>query len=137
MSERWQLARRFRIPAVMCALAVLVCELVSRPYTTMGVCDDMSYILIARKVAETGHIFYNGPTTPMLGWQLYLGAAVYQVVWVLADDGADEYAAGVDGAWRLCCSGCWCGQISANGMQRMGTLALVFRRCTWCCRLRS
>jgi hypothetical protein len=55
-------------------LAVLLCELVSRPYTTMGVCDDVSYILIARKVAETGKIFYNGPTTPMLGWQLYLGA---------------------------------------------------------------
>jgi 4-amino-4-deoxy-L-arabinose transferase-like glycosyltransferase len=69
-----QLARRFRMPAVMCALAVLLCELVSWPYTTMGVCDDMSYILIARKVAETGHIFYNGPTTPFLGWQLYLGA---------------------------------------------------------------
>jgi hypothetical protein len=70
-----QLARKLRIPALLCALAVLVCELVSRPYTTMGVCDDMSYILIARKVAATGHIFYNGPTTPMLGWQLYLGAA--------------------------------------------------------------
>jgi hypothetical protein len=56
-------------------LAVLVCELISRPYANMGVCDDMSYILIARKVAATGHIFYNGPTTPMLGWQLYLGAA--------------------------------------------------------------
>jgi hypothetical protein len=59
---------------VFCAFAVLVCELLSRPYTTMGVCDDMSYILIARKVAETGKIFYNGPTTPFLGWQLYLGA---------------------------------------------------------------
>jgi hypothetical protein len=69
-----QLVRRLRLPAVFCALAVLVCELVSRPYTTMGVCDDMSYILIARKVAETGKIFYNGPTTPFLGWQLYLGA---------------------------------------------------------------
>jgi hypothetical protein len=69
-----QLARKFRMPALLCALAVLVCELLSWPYTTMGVCDDMSYILIARRVAETGHIFYNGPTTPMLGWQLYLGA---------------------------------------------------------------
>jgi hypothetical protein len=73
-ADLMQLARRFRMPAVMCALAVLLCELVSWPYTTMGVCDDMSYILIARKVAETGHIFYNGPTTPFLGWQLYLGA---------------------------------------------------------------
>jgi len=69
-----QVARRLRMPALLCAVAVLVCELVSWPYTTMGVCDDMSYILIARKVAETGHIFYNGPTTPFLGWQLYLGA---------------------------------------------------------------
>jgi len=73
-TDPMQFARKFRMPAVLCALAVLVCELVSWPYTTMGVCDDMSYILIARKVAETGHIFYNGPTTPMLGWQLYLGA---------------------------------------------------------------
>jgi hypothetical protein len=69
-----QLVRKFRIQALFCALAVLACELVSRPYTNMGVCDDVSYILIARKVAATGHIFYNGPTTPMLGWQLYLGA---------------------------------------------------------------
>jgi hypothetical protein len=73
-TDPMQFARKFCMPAVLCALAVLVCELVSWPYTTMGVCDDMSYILIARKVAETGHIFYNGPTTPMLGWQLYLGA---------------------------------------------------------------
>ena len=73
-TDSMELARKFRLPAVLCALAVLVCELVSWPYTTMGVCDDMSYILIARRVAETGHIFYNGPTTPMLGWQLYLGA---------------------------------------------------------------
>ncbi|HSY35376.1 MAG TPA: glycosyltransferase family 39 protein [Acidobacteriaceae bacterium] len=74
VTDLMQVARKFRLPALLCALAVLVCELVSWPYTTMGVCDDMSYILIARKVAETGHIFYNGPTTPMLGWQLYLGA---------------------------------------------------------------
>jgi hypothetical protein len=74
-----QVARRFRLPAVLCALAVLLCELVSRPYTAMGVCDDMSYILIARKVAETGHISYNGPTTPMLGWQLYLGAVFFKL----------------------------------------------------------
>ena len=70
-----RLIRRFRIPALFCALAVLVCELVSRPYANMSVCDDLPYILIAQKVAATGHIFYNGPTTPLLGWQLYLGAA--------------------------------------------------------------
>ncbi|MGA8938349.1 MAG: hypothetical protein WB439_04215, partial [Acidobacteriaceae bacterium] len=70
-----QLIRRYRIPALFCALVLLVCELISRPYTSMGVCDDGPYIFIARHLAATGHIAYNGPTTPMLGWQLYLGAA--------------------------------------------------------------
>ena len=70
-----QLARRFRIPALFCALCVLVCELVSRPYAEMGICDDGSYILIAKTLATTGHIAYNGWASAMLGWQLYLGAA--------------------------------------------------------------
>jgi hypothetical protein len=70
-----QLVRRFRLPALFCALAVLLCELVSRPSVNMGVCDDWPYILIAQKLAATGHIVYSGWATPILGWQLYLGAA--------------------------------------------------------------
>ena len=70
-----QLIRRYRIPALFCALAVLLCELISRPYTTMGVCDDGPYILMAHTLATTGHIVYNGWAAAMLGWQLYLGAA--------------------------------------------------------------
>jgi hypothetical protein len=70
-----QLARRFHLPALLCAFAVLLCELIAHPYTTMGVCDDGPYILIAQKLAATGHIVYNGNTTPFLGWQLYLAAA--------------------------------------------------------------
>ena len=70
-----QLARRFRIPALFCALAVLLCELISRPYVSMGICDDGPYILMVQKLAATGHIVYNGWAAPMLGWQLYLGAA--------------------------------------------------------------
>jgi len=66
---------RFRIPALFCALAVLVCELVSRPFVTMGVCDDWPYSLMAKTLAETGRFAYNGWAAPMLGWQLYLGAA--------------------------------------------------------------
>jgi hypothetical protein len=54
---------------------VLACELIAHPYTTMGIADDGPYILIARNLAATGHIVYNGPTTPFLGWQLYLAAA--------------------------------------------------------------
>jgi Dolichyl-phosphate-mannose-protein mannosyltransferase len=70
-----QLVRRCRIPALFCALAVLVCELISRPYANMGICDDGPYILVAQKLASTGHIVYNGWSAAMLAWQLYLGAA--------------------------------------------------------------
>jgi hypothetical protein len=69
------LVRRFRLYALFCAFAVLACELVCHPFTTMGVADDGPYILIAQRLAATGHIIYNGPTTPILGWQLYLAAA--------------------------------------------------------------
>jgi len=70
-----RLARRFRLPALFCALAVVFCELIARPYANMGICDDGPYILMARHLANTGHIAYNGWATAMLGWQLYLGAA--------------------------------------------------------------
>ena len=74
-----QLVRRLRIPAFFCALAVLLCELISRPYTTMGIADDGPYILMARTLATTGRIAYNGWGAPMLGWQLYLGAALVKL----------------------------------------------------------
>ncbi len=70
-----QLARRFRIPAIFCALAVLLCALTSRPYAEMGISDDGTYIPIAQHLAETGHVVYNGWGGALLGWQLYLGAA--------------------------------------------------------------
>ena len=54
---------------------MLVCELLSRPYARMGVCDDWPYILMAQKLAATGQFAYNGWAAPMIGWQLYLGAA--------------------------------------------------------------
>jgi hypothetical protein len=69
-----QFIHRFRVPALFCAVAVLACELVSHPYTTMGVCDDLPYIVSAQTLAATGHIVYNGGATAILGWQLYLGA---------------------------------------------------------------
>jgi hypothetical protein len=71
--------RRFRIPAIFCALAVLICELIAHPYTTMGVCDDGPYILVTQKLATTGHIVYNGWSAAMLVWQLYLGAALIKL----------------------------------------------------------
>jgi hypothetical protein len=69
-----QLTQKLRLPAVFCALAVLVCALISHPYSTMGFVDDWPYILSAQTLAATGHIVYNGWAAPILGWQLYLGA---------------------------------------------------------------
>ena len=69
------LIQRLRIPAVLCSLAVLACILLSRPYVTMGIDDDGPYILMARTLANTGHLVYNGWPAAMIGWQLYLGAA--------------------------------------------------------------
>jgi hypothetical protein len=79
VGEFMQSVRRFRIPGLFCALAVLMCEVISHPYSDMGVCDDLPYILSAQKLAATGHIVYNGGATAMLGWQLYLGAALIKL----------------------------------------------------------
>jgi hypothetical protein len=74
-----QLPRRFRLPALLCALAVLLCSLLSRPFAGMGIVDDGPYILTAQTLAATGHITYNGWVSAMLGWQLYLGAALIKL----------------------------------------------------------
>jgi hypothetical protein len=63
---------RFHLQAIFCALAVLVCELISQPFTTMSVCDDGLYILMAQTLARTGHIAYNGWAASMMVSQLYL-----------------------------------------------------------------
>jgi hypothetical protein len=74
-----QLVTKYRIPALFCAFSVLVCVLISSPYTTMGIGDDGPYILVAKNLADTGHIHYNGWSAAMLCWQLYLGAALIKV----------------------------------------------------------
>ena len=66
---------RMRAPAVLCALAFLACELVSRPFAEMGLCDDWSYIRTVQVLAATGHLAYNGWATAMLGWQLFVADA--------------------------------------------------------------
>lgn len=74
-----QLIRQLRLPAIACSLAVLLCELVARPYANMGICDDGPYILVAQKLATTGHIIYNGWSAAGLVWQLYLGALMIKI----------------------------------------------------------
>jgi len=70
-----QFIDKFRIPAIFCAISVILCALVGWPFADMGVTDDGPYVLMAHTLASTGHIIYNGWAAPMLGWQLYLGAA--------------------------------------------------------------
>lgn len=67
-------SRRMYFPALLCALVLGGCVVASGPWLEMGVNDDWSYIWMARGVAHTGRVVYNGWAAPMLGWQLYLGA---------------------------------------------------------------
>jgi hypothetical protein len=70
-----QMITRYRTPAFLCALAVLLCELLAHPIADMGMIDDTTYVPMAHTLAVTGHIAYNGWGAGMLGWQLYLAAA--------------------------------------------------------------
>jgi hypothetical protein len=63
-----------RWPAHLCALLLLLGAFVAFPAAEIGIVDDWAYIQSARLLAQTGHIVYNGWDTPMLGWQLFLGA---------------------------------------------------------------
>src|SRR5580698_3427260 len=62
------------LPAAACALVLILCYFLIRPYAEIGINDDWVYIKDALKVAQTGHISYSGNETPILGWQLYFGA---------------------------------------------------------------
>jgi len=73
------LVRRLRLPALFCALSVLLCELISRPYANTGISDEWPYLLMAQKLAATGHVLYNGWGAPMLTWQLYLADAAIKL----------------------------------------------------------
>jgi hypothetical protein len=74
-----QLVRRFRLPAVFCAFAVLVCELMSRPFAEMGICDDWSYIHTAEKLASTGHFIYSGWAPALQFWQAYIALVLIKL----------------------------------------------------------
>jgi Dolichyl-phosphate-mannose-protein mannosyltransferase len=63
-----------RLPALVCAIVLLLCALATYPVAETGMNDEFSYIKSAQVLAQTGHIVYNGWATAMLGWQLWLGA---------------------------------------------------------------
>ena len=62
------------LPAAACALVLIPCYFLVRPTAEIGIADDWVYIRDALNVAHTGRISYSGGETPMLGWQLYVGA---------------------------------------------------------------
>lgn len=74
-----QVVRRLRLHALFCALSVLLCEIISHASAPIGIADDGPYILMAQKLAATGHVLYNGWGAPMLTWQLYLAAGLIKL----------------------------------------------------------
>jgi hypothetical protein len=74
---RAALARRW--PAIACALALPLCALLVHPYAELGIIDDGPYIKSAQLLAQTGHVVYNGWAAPILGWQLFLAAALIKL----------------------------------------------------------
>ena len=67
-------------PAAFCCLALLLCVSLSFPIAESGINDDWAYFWIARNLANTGHVVYNGWPAAMLGWMLYLGAIFIKVL---------------------------------------------------------
>lgn len=66
--------------ALLCSLVLLVCALIPRPFVEMGFADEFTYIRSALHLAQTGHVAYFGWGSPMLGWQLYLGALFIKIL---------------------------------------------------------
>jgi hypothetical protein len=66
------LLRKIHLPSLLCGVALLVCDMLSWPFSTINFCDDGPYILMARRFAETGHIVYNGWASTMIVMQIYL-----------------------------------------------------------------
>jgi hypothetical protein len=97
---------RCRLSALLCALAVLLCALLSRPYVNMGISDDGPYIVMAQTLARTGRIAYNGWAAPMIGWQLYLGAAFIKLFGFSFTTVRSCTRGSVSSSWFLPPSGC-------------------------------
>ncbi len=60
--------------ALFCGVVTVLTALAAWPFAEVGFIDDWSYKKSASMLASTGHLVYNGWSTAMLGWQLYLGA---------------------------------------------------------------
>lgn len=68
------LGRKARLQGVLCGLAIVLCDLISRPFAAMGLSDEGPYMRMARTFANTGHVVYNGWAAAMMASQLYIAA---------------------------------------------------------------
>jgi hypothetical protein len=66
--------------ALLCALSIPLCLLCAWPLVSTGIIDDGPYIRMVQVLANTGRVTYTGWGAPMIGWQLYLGAALVKLL---------------------------------------------------------
>jgi hypothetical protein len=59
-----------------CMLAMVLAVCLTGPVLEMGLNDDWSFAYIARGIARTGHLAYDGWAAPLLGFQAWFGAAL-------------------------------------------------------------
>ncbi|HUI78519.1 MAG TPA: hypothetical protein VLY24_11390 [Bryobacteraceae bacterium] len=64
-------------PTISCAV-VLACILLANPFNEAGFADDWSYGHVAMKLAQTGHLRYNGWGNPLILFQ-----TLWAVPWIL------------------------------------------------------
>ena len=60
---------------VLCGVLPILVSLVTLPWADVPTGDDFSYAFIARELARTGTLHYNGWSAAMVGVQAYWGAA--------------------------------------------------------------
>lgn len=68
-----------RLLALLCALTLPCIALCIHPVVEMGMADDWSYVRTAQLFLQTGQFHFNGWAAPMLGWQIYVGAAAMRL----------------------------------------------------------
>ncbi len=71
--------QRDRLYSLLSAALIAVCVLATRPVLEMGEIDDWAYMFVAKGLALTGHIVYNGGREPMIGVQAYWGALLIRI----------------------------------------------------------
>jgi hypothetical protein len=65
--------------ALLCAAVILACAFAAWPFAELPFNDDFSYAFTARKLAQTGHLVYNGWASAALVPQAYWGALFIKI----------------------------------------------------------